>query len=379
MLYINKISFEITIILLCTGLVVSECLNAKQVYFDKQITRNFIEYKYSFFLPSGQKQKLKFRLDRLESEASKELFSKVAKRKLTERTRKKAESLFNTLQANYIQQARNEFDIFINEQARRLPAGISIQNLNKGENIRARSDGSISRARAEVLIDGFLQAMNEKWQELNQQYLEDFEVEISKRTRKHYIDSYKQDYYVASFPNPTDKSFKLRVDFKQIAQLHVHALSPIADAIAANTRGWSKRDVLNYTSHFIQSIPYNTLNSRNAHDETGFVAPLTLFEINKGDCDTKSTALAAILRNLYPELDIKMVLIPNHAFLAVHLESNDEDTAIIYDDKEYIVIEAAGPALTPVGKSYESSLEHMQTNPGKIGRVISLLDKRPTN
>lgn len=369
----NKIKLVTAGIILTAGVLFGSCLNAKQIHFDKNIRSTYIEYNYSFVLPSGQKQKLKFRLNREQSAASKELFTQQHKRDLNRRSRQEAEKLFNKLQAEYIAQARNEFDRYINDQASQLPVGISIKNSNKGKNIRARSDGSISRARAKMLIDGFLQAMNEKWQELNQQYLDAFDVEVSRRTQQHYIDTYKEHYYVASFSSPADKSFNLRVDFNQVAQLQAAALKPVADAIAANTRGLSKREVLNYASHFIQSIPYDTLNSRDAHSGTGFVAPLTLIDINRGDCDTKSTALAAIIHNLYPQIDIKMVLIPNHAFLAVNLTERQQDTAIVYDDNEYIVIEAAGPALTTVGKSYDTSLEHMRANPEQIGRIISLL------
>ena len=188
-----------------------------------------------------------------------------------------------------------------------------------------------------------------------------------------YIDTYKKNYYVASFSEINDKNFSLRVDFKQVAKLQADALKPVADAIADRTRGLPTREVINYAAYFIQSIPYDTLNSREANDEVGFVAPLTLFDINRGDCDTKSTALAAIIWNLYPELDVKMVLIPNHAFLAIGLKGKDADTAIVFNDREYVLVEAAGPALTRVGKSYESSLKHLQLNPDKIGRIISML------
>ena len=368
---------KVIFIILIAAMSYTASLSAEQLHFDRRVGTTEIEYDYTFTSPSGRIHKISFKLDRNLSEASKVLFNKTGKHELDQRTKQVAKDLFHSLQAEYIERARNKFDSFINEQTRVLPAGISIQNLNKGENIRASSDGSMPRAQAESIIDDFLQAMHIKWQELNQEYLEDFEVEVAKRTQKYYIDSYKQNYYIASFSTPANKSFKLRIDFDQVAQLHANALKPVADAIAANTRGLTRREVLNYTSYFIQSIPYDTLNSRDAHDETGFVAPLTLFDINKGDCDTKSTALAAILSNLYPELDIKMVLIPNHAFLAVYVEGQAEDTTILYHDKEYAVLEAAGPALTPVGESYESSFEHMQANPGKIGRIIPLLQGTP--
>jgi len=375
MTFSHKTKTNARIVLLCTGLLFHVNLYAEQRYFDQRIGSTYIEYDYSFSSPSGQIHKIRFKLDRIQTAASKNLFTRTAKHRLTQGAKQEAANLFNMLQAQYIEQARNEFDTYINERAKRLPHGINIQNQNKGKNIRASSDGSVPKAHAETIIDEFLQAMNLKWRVLNQQYLEAFEVEVDKRTQQHYIDTYRQEYYVASFSGPDDKSYNLRIDFNKVAKLQAAALKPIADAIEKNTRGLPRRDVVNYAAHFIQSIPYDILNSRNAHGETGFVAPLTLFDINKGDCDTKSTALAAILHNLYPSMNIKMVLIPNHAFLAIHLENQSSDTSIIYHDREYVVVEAAGPALTTIGESYETSLKHMQDNPGKIGRIIPLLDK----
>jgi len=370
----TKISYKI--VLLCSGLLFFNSLCAEQRHFYQRVGPSHIEYEYRFSSPSGQTHKIKFKLDRIETDSSRGLFTRTAKHRLTQEAKQEAANLFNTLQEQYIEQARNEFNVYINEQARRLPSGINIDNENKGKNIRASSDGTISKAKAERIIDEFLQAMNVTWKTINQAHIDAFQIEIDKRTQKHYIDTYKQAYYVASFSDIHDKSYNLRIDFDQVAKLQAAALKPIADAIARNTRGFSKREVVNYTAHFIQSIPYDTLNSRDAHGETGFVAPLTLFDINKGDCDTKSTALAAILFNLYPSMNIKMVLIPNHAFLAIHLDTESADTAIVYHDREYVVVEAAGPALTSIGESYDSSLRHMQDNPGKIGRIISLLDKK---
>jgi len=364
-------------ILCCTGLLFSTVLHAKQLHFKKQVKAGHIEYYYTFTTASGSHHKIHFSLDREQSEISKSLFTKTKKHRLNQRAKQKAEELFNTLQVEYIEQARDEFDAYISEQASRLPAGIIIESQNKGKNIRAKSDGSMPKARAESIIDDFLASMKTKWQSLNQQYLDAFKVDVAKRTQDHYVDTYKREYYVASFASDDARSYNLRIDFGQIAELHARAMKPVSDAVAANTRGMSRREVMNYAAHFIQSIPYDTLNSRDANGEIGFVAPLTLFDINKGDCDTKSTALAAILHNLYPDLDIKMVLIPNHAFLAIGFEGEPDDTVILYYDDEYVVVEAAGPALTPIGESYEASLKHMQANPDKIGRIIPLLDNKP--
>ena len=370
MLKIN-VQLLFSAVLMCSSLFLNAGLSAKQLDFGKHTSSNSIHYRYAFVLPSGKRQTLSFRLNRLRSEESRTLFTKQRKQNLINRTRQETQELFDRLQSRYLEQARDEFDRYINEQASQLPVGIRIQNQNKGEHIRASSDGSIiERARAKRLIDQFLKAMNLKWQGLNQQYLDAFEVEVTRLTQQHYISSYRDHYYVVSFSDPADTSFKLRVDFAQVARIQSSYLKPVANAIAAKTRGLSRREVLNYVAHFIQSIPYDTLNSRDAHHETGFVAPLTLFDLNRGDCDTKSTALAAIMHNLYPDLAIKIVLIPNHAFVAVDLKYDNTGTVIFEEDKQFSIIEAAGPSLTPVGQAYESSLQTMQSSLDHATRIL---------
>jgi hypothetical protein len=366
-------STAILVVILGVGVLLSTRLEAGQINFDKRLLPTSVEYHYSFSTPGGQVHQLNFQLDRNLTETSKGLFTKSGKQQLNRRASQQAEDIYNSLQAVYIERARDEFNAYIEKQVRLLPDGIKIQNQGKGENIRASSDGSMPQEQANQVIDHFFATMNSKWQELNTQYLAEFDQEVTRQTQKNYIDIYGQHYYVASFTNSSAKDFSLRVDFDRVARLQVLALKPVADAIARNTHGLPMRKVLNYAAYYIQSIPYDTLNSRSAHDSTGFVAPLTLFDINRGDCDTKATALAAIIRNLYPQLEIKMILIPNHAFLALQIPGEEGDSSIIYAKREFVLLEAAGPSLTPVGKSYESSLEHMQANPEKIGRMLPML------
>lgn len=97
----------------------------------------------------------------------------------------------------------------------------------------------------------------------------------------------------------------------------------------------------------------------------------TLFDINRGDCDTKSTAMAAILRNLFPDMKMIMVLVPNHAFLAVAMPKQPGDQYLRFDGTDYVVLEAAGPALTPVGRAYPATKEYIRAN--KIKDILPVI------
>ena len=149
-------------------------------------------------------------------------------------------------------------------------------------------------------------------------------------------------------------------------------LRPVSDAIALQTQGMAKREAINYALHFLQSIPYSRLKSRDGKGLLGFVAPLTLLDLNRGDCDTKSTALAALLRNLFPTLKMKMVLVPGHAFLAIDLPARRGDDTLVVDGHRYVVVEPTGPSLAPVGVAHAVSKPYLHRKKNKIEYLLSV-------
>ena len=355
------------------GLTLSASLYARQVAFDKQSLAKEIEYRHKFITRSGKPVSLQFALNAHAVNQSKRRFTAQSREQLSSRIKQQSSEIFNSLQEDYLDQAREEFDRYINQQAKRLPAGIRITNEDQGRNLRVNSDGSIPRARAERLIDRFLQTMRDKWESLNESYLDKFEDDVYVILRKHYSEKYKESQFVATFEKNEKLSYLLRVDFASVARQQTRSVRSIASAIRRNTQGQPMRNRISYALNFMQSIPYDTLRSRNATGQIGFVEPLTLFDINRGDCDTKSTAMAAILRNLYPDLKMIMVLVPNHAFLAVAIPQRKGDNFVRYRGVNYVVLEAAGPALTPVGKAYPTTLGYIRANQKEIKSILPII------
>lgn len=115
------------------------------------------------------------------------------------------------------------------------------------------------------------------------------------------------------------------------------------------------RAYLNIILSWAQSIPYNELTGRGAANGSGFSPPTALLDANLGDCDSKSVLVAALLRNFLPQSTFKLVLLPNHALLAINITKSESDYAIEHNGSSLVVIEPTGPAPLKLGELGENS------------------------
>jgi hypothetical protein len=107
----------------------------------------------------------------------------------------------------------------------------------------------------------------------------------------------------------------------------------------------------------VQSIPYSTLESRITSAGAGFNPPLKLLWENQGDCDSKVTLTAALLRSLMPRINIALIFIDNHALMGVNIaaEIGSEEMTIEHNGITYLLAEPTGPALLALGTISEDS------------------------
>ena len=139
-------------------------------------------------------------------------------------------------------------------------------------------------------------------------------------------------------------------DHARIAQLNYSRMRPVAQAIAGKTVGYDFRERVNFTLSFLQSIPYDELHDRKNSNGSGFATPVELLTRNRADCDSKSVAFASILRNIYPQIPMVLVLVPGHAFVGIAAQQNPDDFALKVDGRTYVLAEPVGPALMPLGR-----------------------------
>jgi hypothetical protein len=99
---------------------------------------------------------------------------------------------------------------------------------------------------------------------------------------------------------------------------------------------------------FFQEIPYAVLDDKQRQGGDFLPGPALLAQ-NRGDCDSKAVALAAVLRSFTRFRKLAVVTMPKHAILAVEMPAEPGDTTVRQGGRQYVALEPAGPSLAPVG------------------------------
>jgi hypothetical protein len=159
---------------------------------------------------------------------------------------------------------------------------------------------------------------------------------------------FKESYYQA-FTNHEQIS-GIKVDHVSIANNSVVDLKPLKPTILDKVSIQNTRKATNYVLSFVQNIPYSTLESRLTSSGAGFNPPLQVLWENQGDCDSKMTLTAALLRALMPRIEMAFIYIDGHAFIGINIPAKAGEITIEHQQINYLLAEPTGPALLPLGK-----------------------------
>lgn len=157
----------------------------------------------------------------------------------------------------------------------------------------------------------------------------------------------QQYYYVQALPW---NARAIIPDHRRIMQDSLPDLLPVATAWHEKLAKVPTRQSLLALSAWIQQIPYQDLSDRQRSSGASFSPPLKLLRENRGDCDSKAVLLAALLRLLLPDVKLALVYLPQHAVLAVQLPVTPEDMTVNIEGRDYLLIDATGPALLTPGQ-----------------------------
>ncbi|AWB66994.1 hypothetical protein C2869_11345 [Saccharobesus litoralis] len=142
----------------------------------------------------------------------------------------------------------------------------------------------------------------------------------------------------------------------------MNLLTPLNQYIATEYGGYPTRYIINYILAFVQSIPYQDLENRRDSHGAGFNPPNRLLLENKGDCDSKSTLMASILRGVFPRVGIAIILLPDHALIGIQIPYQKSDDYVEVDGTHYVLAEPTGPALLPAARISEHSKRFIAGN-----------------
>ena len=160
---------------------------------------------------------------------------------------------------------------------------------------------------------------------------------------------YLHKNYYHFFETPSGET-AIKPDHVRIALESSEDLKPLKHIVLESVSIKNIRKVTNYVLGFVQSIPYATLENRVSSSGAGFNPPLKLLWENKGDCDSKVTLTAALLRMLMPRIRIAMIFIDGHALIGLGVPAINDEFSIEHENISFVLAEPTGPALLPLGK-----------------------------
>jgi DNA-binding transcriptional regulator of glucitol operon len=168
-------------------------------------------------------------------------------------------------------------------------------------------------------------------------------------------DNYWADNYFVKYSSPTG-ALSVRHDHAKYTTNSSRSLLPVVAAIKTLQQNpLDPREFITIALGWIQSIPYNRLEDRLSSNGAGFVSPRDLILQNQGDCDSKSTLMAALLKAYNSRIDVQMVYLPKHALLAINIQSMGQEITLRYKDNDYVLLEPTGPAQFSIGEVADST------------------------
>lgn len=248
-----------------------------------------------------------------------------------------------SLYADDIRRGNAEFQAWNEPQARAAALGAAQRAAQTFDNPKRQVNVSVSGQMLKIQLVGYGNAINPQF---------GHQVEDTLNTTyESAVEEYAHEHFYLATPQGNGTT-SIQPDHPRLAARYAPAMAPVAQAIAQQIPGASQspRAFINATLSWLQTIPYSELMDRATSNGAGFNTPYGLLLQNQGDCDTKATALAAILRSAYPSLPLAMIYIPDHAFLGIGLPQGSDDFALNTAQGVYVLADATGPRLMPLGQ-----------------------------
>jgi hypothetical protein len=293
---------KINKILLCLCLLLTFSANAKQISFSKQPQDDHYIFNYQWLDHDNQQQSLSFAL---------------TKAALFER--------FRMLKSYNSEFTHKSIMRNVKEQLKEKPlSGVQAFFVQKN---------------GEMVIQ--IKGLNNKDVTLGYQQVKEMEQEASNQF-------FKDNYYQLFTTH--DEQAGVKVNHVSIANDSVADFKVVKPIILEKVSIKNVRKVTNYVLSFVQTIPYSTLESRITSSGAGFNPPAKLLWENQGDCDSKMTLTATILRALMPRISMAMIYIDQHAFIGIGIPAKAGEMSIEHQGVNYLLGEPTGPALYKLGQ-----------------------------
>lgn len=180
-------------------------------------------------------------------------------------------------------------------------------------------------------------------------------LQQAEQTLQTLLEQAKRDYLTQSHLVTLTDPFGREVlipDHGYFMQQTIPHIQPLVRAITKQQDTKQIYTLINWLLSYVQSLPYAALGKRGDND---YLPPLSVLRTNHGDCDSKAVLLASLIRAIYPDLPLAMIYLPEHALLGIQLGDASPRPPTRIDDQAWLLAEAAGPALLPLGEVADST------------------------
>jgi hypothetical protein len=283
---------------------------AQQQSFAQQPVGNDVRFSYAYRDAEGASRRVSFQLSSADIEAAMVLFRDYS-----------------------IPQLYGYIEAALDREARRAGVILQSRRVGEGASFGILADTAAKRDAFSARMDGIIARARQEW--------------LTRQARRAVGTAIHLDYPVA-------------------ARRYVAMLKPVAKALSMQGPGTDdERSRVGRALNFVQSIPYDDLIDPRTTGGIEFAPPPAMFKINRGDCDSKTVALAAILRTMTPGRRIVFVTLPQHVALAIDLPPHEGDAAVMYDGRPWLMLEPTGPAVVAPGQVAPTTAWYIE-RPGEI-------------
>jgi len=224
--------------------------------------------------------------------------------------------------------------------------------------------GKLDPRKGKVKILPSYQDINFEIQGRDQEWVNHTSKELTDVYHKSLKEYLYQEYYV-EFSGFTGRSsnpvITYKPDHKRFVEESGPSLVPIITAIKEKLPRASARNVAKFILPWLQNIPYNTMESRTESNGAGFLPPIKVLDRNQGDCDSKVTLMASLLKQMFPRLRIAIIYIPEHALIGMNVSHLQEDYVLDIDGLDYTLAEPVGPGMIKFADISDRSKRYIES------------------
>lgn len=161
-----------------------------------------------------------------------------------------------------------------------------------------------------------------------------------------YIDGAYDDLRDTTYYTYDRDRRELLINYEDIVHDFRDVIGATHEFFQARDVGKSQSAMINDRLNFLQSITYDDLKT----DPFGMYTPIRMLVEKRGDCESKQTYMAGLLKLLYPSRDVYLVLLPDkeHIVAAVEMPEAPENLTYFKDGKRYLIVDATGPSFVDV-------------------------------